>query len=139
VTGEATTEEAVARHLGWPEQAVHRVRAVSIRLVQIAPDRKESDENKNSSVAVLSSSSPTPEDCLIQTDLSLVMQKCIEGIRESRDRIILICRLVHRLELKMLARVMGFSIEGIRQKEIRAKNQMKQCLQSAGWDEYSLK
>jgi len=138
-TGEPVTSEAIARHLGWPVETVHKALSVRLSFVRVISEREKTDDNALSKDEIPTDPSPSPEDCVMKADLAKMMQLCLEGITDCRDRVILICRLVHRLELKMLARVMGFSIEGIRQKEIRAKDQMKQCLESRGWSKDSLK
>jgi RNA polymerase sigma factor (sigma-70 family) len=132
-SGGSATAEAIAHRLGWTVENVYKAQAVRLRLVQADPDQKDSERGKSPPGEILSDPSQAPEKSLLKDDLARAIEECLQRIINRFDRIILLCRLIHHLELKMLARVMKLSIEGVRQKEIRAKNQVKQCLESDGW------
>ncbi len=135
-SGQESNIEAVASYLGWPVEAVEKADAVKLSLVGTEDGSQKDDEIPNG--VILKDNAPNPEEHILRKDLAVGIQKCLETIKESLDRIILICRMQHALKLKALAQVMGLSIEGVRKKQQRAQTQMKNCLEVKGWSKDSL-
>ncbi len=129
--GGAATDKEIAQRLGWPIETVQKAAAVRLSVVP-AGERTENNEDRPTG-PVLTGTEPNPENALLRAELTTTIQNCLEAIKDRIERMILICRFQHGLELKILAKVMRFSIEGIRQKQLRAQSQMKDCLEAKGW------
>lgn len=74
------------------------------------------------------------EKKVLNRDLSDIIQSCLERLEDVSMRIILIARELKNVKLRQLADQFGWSIEKVRQKQIRAKESMKKCLEKNGWD-----
>lgn len=136
-SGQESNIEAIARHLGWPMEAVVKADAVKLSMVGTDDGSRKDDELPTG--VILKEKGLNPEEHILRKDLAAGIQKCLESIKESLDRIILICRIQHPLKLKALAQVMCLSIEGVRKKQQRAQAQMRNCLEAKGWSKDSLK
>lgn len=136
-SGRESNINSIARHLGWSVEAVTKANAIKLSVVGTDEGSHKDDELPGG--VILKENALNPEDQLLRKDLADGIQKCLETIIETLDRIILICRMQHSLKLKALAQVMGLSIEGVRKKQQRAQDQMKNCLKAKGWSKNSLK
>jgi len=135
-SGQESHINSIARHLGWPVEAVKKAEAVKLSVINT--DESHRQEDGIPIGIVLIDKDLNPEEQVLRNDLAVIIQKCLETIKEKLDRIILISRIQHSLKLKVLAQSMRLSIEGVRKKENRAKEQMKKCLEAKGWSKDSL-
>ena len=75
-----------------------------------------------------------PEDQVLKKDLARVMKKCLEGLADAAEKMILVARTLESVTLRQLAEQFSCSIEKIRQTEIRAKSRMRTCLEKHDWN-----
>lgn len=121
----------LAEALEWAEDKVHRVEQYVSPVMSVDADpggRGElpshlSDRNGGDG-----------EKKVLNQDLSDSIQFCLERLEDVSMRIILIAREIKNVTLKQLAGQFGWSLEKVRQKQIRAKERMKKCLEKNGWD-----
>lgn len=135
-SGQACDTESLARHLEWPVEVVQKAGMPLLSVVS----RDDSGRHKDAWPAgcIIRDNGKTPEEQVLQKDLAAAVQQCLDAIKDHLDRMILISRLQHALKLKTLAQHLKLSIEGVRKKEQRAKEQMKHCLGARGWSNHRI-
>ncbi len=119
--------DAIASELGWSNKEVLKTETFSISLVSVNEDR----ENNN---LIQLKSEKTLESEILNKDLAIIIQKCMELIDDASDRLVFVARDLEDMTLKQVGIRFGFSIEKARQKHIRAKESMKSCLEKNDWD-----
>ena len=113
-------------HLGWDEAEIHRIEATLVSV-------QSADHNPMVAIARDGDARAGQEKEVLNKDLGRVMQKCLDGLEQAAERMILVARQIQGTKLKVLAERFGCAIETIRQREIRAKKKMKDCLKKHGW------
>lgn len=131
--GQEATPEQVAGRLGWPVEAVKKAESVSLCIVSTSED--PDPDTGGAGGTNLAAKDALPDKNLFREDLAAVMEKCLHTMLNRIERMVLVCRVQHGVGLKVLAKVMGFSMEGIRQKQIRAQNRVKECLEKHGYSD----
>ena len=74
----------------------------------------------------------------MKKELTVVVQGCLEGMRSTRDRLILVARIVQGRTLRQLADSFACSLETVRLRQQQAIVAMQRCLEKQGWDGESL-
>jgi RNA polymerase sigma factor for flagellar operon FliA len=131
--GRQADASALAQHLGWTLEDVHQVHklAVGVTSVDNTDVRKQHDDN--ASRRELASSHSNPEKMTLQKELLKIVGKCLQSLRDPKERLILAGRLLEGLTLKQLATPFGWSVENVRLRQKRALAHMKSCLERHGW------
>ncbi len=116
----------VSKTLGWDENQVFEAESLSASVVS-------ADQTTEKGHLVVLPDPGDSEQSLLNKDLARALQWCLEQIDEETDRLIFIAREQQGMTLKQLAERFKFSIETARQKNISAKESMKQCMKKNGW------
>ncbi|MCG8683756.1 MAG: sigma-70 family RNA polymerase sigma factor [Desulfobacterales bacterium] len=112
--------------LGWDEDQLLQVERLLVSV-------QSTDQNPLLSLTRDKDSREDQEKKVMEKDLSRVMQKCLDGLENQKERLILVARQLKNMKLRQLAEKFNCAIETVRQKEISAKAQMKDCLKKHGW------
>ncbi len=120
-------EDALACELGWSAEEILKTETLLTSVVSV-------DERPENGNLIQLEPEKTPESEILNKDLALIIQKCMELIDDDSDRLIFIARELGDMTLKEVGFLFGFSIEKARQKHIKAKKSMKSCLEKNGWD-----
>ncbi len=136
-SGEEPDDLMVADRLGWPVTQVHRVRRLKLQMVSLTAAGNDSQDNA-AGEDDLPSGRPGPEELLMKKELTVVVQGCLERMRSTRDRLILVARIVQGQTLRQLADSFACSLETVRLRQQQAVVAMKRCLEKQGWDGESL-
>lgn len=134
ISGEAS-EERLAEHLDWSVSQVREVAQLQVGVAQLIPEGQ--DERALIERDIIASNTE-PEAEVLKQELALVVQRCLQKLQPSRDRLILIGRILHDRKLRELADCMKCSMETIRLRQQQAMASMRRCLESSGWDGDSL-
>jgi RNA polymerase sigma factor for flagellar operon FliA len=119
--------DAIASELGWSDREVLKTESLSTATLSV-------DEDQENSNLIQLKSGKTLESEILNKDLAIIIQKCMELINDASDRLVFVARDLEDMTLKQVGSRFGFSIEKTRQKHIRAKESMKSCLKKNGWD-----
>ncbi len=137
-SGMRTGAGALAEKLGWAVEQVRQVEAMQAKVVSISRGNSEGDNSDEAQDFDLVASGAGPELQSMKKELGQVVQQCLEGIKDARDRFILVSRVFEESKLKELAVGLGCTIETVRLRQLKALDSMKRCLSSHGWDEDSV-
>ncbi len=118
--------QALKDLLDWEEKEIHKVEGLLVTV-------QSSDHNPMLSLARDKNGKPAQEKQILNKDLGQVMQKCLDGLESAAERMILVARQMRGVKLRQLAEKFDCAIETVRQREISAKNSMKDCLKKHGW------
>lgn len=133
------SDQALAHQLGWSVEQVQQVAAMQTSLVSLSTPAGQGGEAETGEPdRDLPASTPGPEEKALKRELAAVVQDCLEKIKSSRDRLILIGRVFHERKLRELAEKLDCTVETVRLRQLKAMESMKRCLASHGWDEHSL-
>ncbi len=124
--GEKSDIDTLKSVLGWDEQEIRIVEGLLVTV-------QSADQNPMLALARDNKAKPTQEKQILNKDLGRVMQKCLDGLESAAERMILVARQLRGVKLRQLAEKFDCAIETIRQREISAKNSMKDCLKKHGW------
>lgn len=120
-------QDALACELGWSTEEILKTETLSTSVVSV------DEESENCNVIQLTPKK-TLESEILNKELALIIQKCMELIDDDSDRLVFIARELEDMTLKEIGSRFDFSIEKARQKNIKAKKSMKSCLEKNGWD-----
>lgn len=117
----------LADQLGWDEKTVIKVETqtapvASIDEIPAYREMASADPHANA------------ENNLLAGDLVKIIQHCLETLHDVNLRLILIARELKGMKLRQVAEQFGWSIEKVRQHQIKAREKMKKCLKKNGWD-----
>ncbi len=133
------TDQALARQLDWPVDEVRRVAALQTRVVSLAGQQPGSgDVREQLTERDLPSTDQGPEAGVMRKELKTIVRGCLEKIRSTRDRMILIGRVLHDRTLRELAEGLNCSLETVRLRQQQAEQSMRRCLENHGWEAESL-
>ncbi len=124
--GKTPDLQALKDLLGWEEKQIHQVEGLLVTV-------QSADHNPMLSLARDKNGKPAQEKQILNKDLGRVMQKCLDGLESAAERMILVARQMRGVKLRKLAEKFNCAIETVRQREISAKNSMKDCLKKHGW------
>lgn len=136
-SGNTADPETLAKKLGWVVEKVHDVLALTPSVESInTTGGKEDDEYRS---VILSGQEPGPETAALKNELADLVNKCLESLPSSNDRLVLVARILEGLTLREVADTLGCSKENVRQLQIKAVKQMKRCIKRHGWNFKELK
>ncbi len=125
------TTATMAQHLGW-----------SLAKVDMVMQRVFSYDSINTTGARdkgLQTSRPSPEDVAANQEITILLQQCLADLADT-ERLIVTCRFAiasqnqqtEKQTLQQLADKLERTAENIRQRQQKALNQLKTCLESHG-------
>ncbi len=129
-SGRETTDEEVAAHLDWQLEQVQKTDALQPFVQSL--DKKHNEDGV-SELDVLPDRSPQPVDRVMEKEVARLIDVCLKNLPASDDRLILLARMQQEIKLKQLAIQFGCTPQAIHQREKRALEKMKECLQGKGW------
>ena len=133
--GDLVSTHNLAKKLGWSTDEVEEIRTLIPSVVTIT-EESNSDEEGNSPdevVLVDRNEESDPQTSLLRRELSQLVEHCLQTLPETRDRFIIKARKLEDVTLRELAASFNCSIESIRKREKLALIQLRECLQSKGW------
>lgn len=136
--GKRADDDALAEKLGWAVEQVRQVEAMQAKVVSISRGKSEGDSADESQELDVPASGAGPELQSMKKELGQVVQQCLDAIKDTRDRFILVSRVFEESKLKELAVGLGCTMETVRLRQLKALESMKRCLSSHGWDEDSV-
>jgi RNA polymerase sigma factor for flagellar operon FliA len=126
--GQDPSDDTLARHLGWTLSQVLQAQSLLVHV-------QSSDETPMlTRLPARQIGHPDPEDQVLKKDLARVMKKCLDGLADAAEKMVLVARNLESVTLRQLAEQFSCSIEKIRQTEIRAKSRMRTCLEKHDWN-----
>lgn len=128
--GERATSRKLAARLGWTPNEVDRVRQLRTASLPFVDERDPEGDNPQG--VELRSSADTEEE-IHALQLKAALDACIEALAPPEDKLVLCARVFREEALRELAKFLGCSIERVRQREARAKQRLRECLEAAGW------
>ncbi len=128
------SEHGLAELLGW---SVQEVRKVSRQMIYMVP-AKESLENEERGYwqdpgEIIVEKDVDAEHRVIFRQLGKAVGQCLKELPSDEYRLILIGRVVENLNLKELARVLDCSNQTVANRQQKAQELMKNCLEKKGW------
>lgn len=137
--GRGASDLMLAENLGWTLAQVQQVAAMQSKVVSIASGGHTQEENSGEAEdKELPAAGSGPERLALKKELTRVVQQCLERIKDTRDRLILVSRVFEERKLRELADGLDCTMETVRLRQIKAMESMKRCLSSHGWDEDSV-
>ncbi len=134
----ATTKDIVAK-LGWDQKKVQQVASIRTTVVSISSGRRGNGEEEGiEGDRDFACREDGPEKTALRRELAKLFAQCLEGIGDSRDRLILVARLLHDRTLQDLAEYFDCTAESIRQRQKKALDSIRSCFEKNGWDKYSI-
>lgn len=134
--GVSVCTQSMASKLGWSQADVEETLALIPAVVTIAEDDSRYDNGGNFRDEVVladKSADCDPQDNLLQKELALLVEHCLQKLPEIQDRLIVKARKLEDITLRELAESFKCSIESIRKREKVALTQLRECLQRNGW------
>ena len=131
--GYRSDPQSLARRLGWSVEQVHQVLNLSVGVVSLNGEKHQKDRDHRRTPQQLVGSQESPEQMTLQKELLEVVSKCLQSIRDPKERLILMGRFLEGLTLKQLAAPLGWSIENVRLRQKKALAHMRSCLKRHGW------
>lgn len=123
--GKAPDPDLLLPLLGWDADQLLEAESLLVSV--------QSSDHRLGPVREPVSTRPDQEDRVLNKDLGRIMAKCLDGLDNPMERMILVARQLKGMTLKRLAEKCGCAMETVRQKELNAKAAMKECLQRHGW------
>ena len=144
-SGREFIPEELARELEWDVDKLQKVEKLSLKVISIDTGNTAQTNNEVllSEIAVSKQSdiknsslekTECPESDLLNKELSNIIQKCLEALKNPEERLVLVSRILKGMKLKQVAIILSCSIESVRQKQVHAQENMKTCLAENGWD-----
>ena len=130
-SGLQASDEELAADLEWEVDEVRRTGALTPYVRSLD---KEIDDDGYSGYDMLADRRPQPQDRIPDREISTLIEICLKNLPSSEERLILMARMQRDIKLKHLARQFGCTPQAVHQREKRALERMKNCLQSHGWN-----
>lgn len=133
--GEDLSTQNLAKKLGWSTDKVEEIRLLIPSVVSIAEESNLDDGGNSPDEVVLVDrrEDNDPQASLLRNELSQLVEHCLQTLPETRDRLIIKARKLEDVTLRELAASFNCSIESVRKREKLALIQLRECLQSKGW------
>ena len=126
----------LAEKLGWSTDEVDQTLALIPSLVTIAEENSQNNDGGDFTDGVVladRSEECDPQTNLLKSELSQLVEHCLQTLPEVRDRLIVKARKLEDVTLRELAASFNCSIESVRKREKMALVQLRECLQRNGW------
>jgi RNA polymerase sigma factor FliA len=132
--GQQVDDKKLADILSW---SVEEVRNVSKHSVHVVPamesGEKESEGSREYWGEIIADKSPSAENMVIINELAACVQECLENLPSDEYRIVLLGRVIEELNLRELADVLNCSNQTVANRQEKARELMKNCLEKKGW------
>ncbi len=135
--GEAVTEEAIAREVGWEVTEVRRLDAHSRRVYAVSLDEMAttaSGETVRLGDIISDETSPDPLELVTEEDNRHLLVKAIESLNE-KDRLVLSLYYQKGLTLREIGEILEVSESRVCQLHARAINKLRKKLKELFWEE----
>ncbi len=133
LAGRKINANSLADALEWTVHEVHNIENLSPSLVSVDDSAGQTEYGDGYRGEILTASGPDPENAALKNELANLVNLCLEGLIPPHDRLILVGRILEGLKLKDLAETLSCSMENVRQRQKRAEEKMKTCMESHGW------
>lgn len=133
-TGNKGRPEALAEKLGWSLEEIHDVSEKSVTFLSVQDDFRTTDNEFGFTGVTLTDERPSPEAKVMHKEMARLINKCLEALPSPEERLIIVSRVLEGLKLKELARVLGCSLENVRQRQKHVEKLLKICMEQLGWD-----
>ncbi len=131
--GEDTSPERVASFLGWAIEDVHRVEALQPKVNSLDQTLSSDGEDSNSLHDILPGKAKQPLDTVLEKEIAKLIDLCLENLPSDDDRLLLHARMREDKKLKHLALLFDCTAQAVHQRQKKALERMKKCLESNGW------
>jgi RNA polymerase sigma factor FliA len=132
--GQQADDKNVADKLGWSIEEVRNVLKHSVHVVPVMESvEKESDGSRGYWGEIIADKSLSAENMVIINELAACVQKCLENLPSDEYRIVLLGRVIEELNLRELADVLNCSNQTVANRQEKARELMKNCLEKNGW------
>lgn len=132
-SGERPAPAALATRLGWSTGKVARVEREAPRMGSFTGGGGSEDGEGSATVVYgLFTEEPAPEQSHLRRELAAGVQACLDRL-DPTDRLVVLGRKLEDLRLRDLAKLLGCTIERVRQREARALSRLRECLEARGW------
>jgi RNA polymerase sigma factor FliA len=127
-------DKILADKLGWTEDGVRNVSKQSVHVVTAMESvEKQLDGYQKFWGEIISDNSPSAENIVLVNELAACVQECLKKLPSDEYRIVLIGRVVENLNLRELADVLNCSNQTVANRQEKAQELMKICLEKKGW------
>jgi RNA polymerase sigma factor FliA len=133
--GQKADDKILGDKLGWTAEEVRSVSRHSVHVVPVMENvEKETDGSREYWGEIITDKSPSAENMLLINELAACVQECLENLPSDEYRIVLLGRVVEDLNLRELADVLNCSNQTVANRQERAQDLMKNCLEKKGWN-----
>lgn len=132
--GQQANDKILADKLGWTAEELGNIAKQSVHVVPAMENvEKETVGNREYWGEVIADNSPSPEKMVLVNELAAIVQECLKNLPSDEYRIVLIGRVVEELNLRELADVLNCSNQTVANRQEKAQELMKICLEKKGW------
>lgn len=132
--GQQVNDKNLAEKLGWSTEEVRKVSRQAVHVVHVTErPEKDTDTFWQGRGEILADQSPSAENLVVINELVAWVQKCLEKLPSDEYRIVLLGRVVEELNLRELSEVLCCSIQTVANRQEKAQQLMKICLEKKGW------
>lgn len=132
--GQQANDKILADNLGWTAEELSNITKQSVHVVPAMENvEKETVGNREYWGEVIADNSPSPEKMVLVNELAAIVQECLKNLPSDEYRIVLLGRVVEELNLKELADVLNCSNQTVANRQEKAQELMKICLEKKGW------
>jgi len=132
--GQQANDEILADKLGWTLEEVGNVSKHSVRVVPVMDSiEKDTDGSRQYWGEIIADKSPSAENMVLINELAACVQECLKNLPSDEYRIVLLGRIVEELNLRELADVLNCSNQTVANRQEKAQELMKICLEKNGW------
>lgn len=132
--GQPVDDQILADKLGWTAEEVGNVSKHFVHVVPIVENiDREMDGSHEYKSEILADNSPSAENRVLINELADCVQDCLKNLPSDEYRIVLLGRVVEDLNLRDLAEVLNCSNQTVANRQVKAMELMKICLEKKGW------
>ena len=132
--GQPLDDQLLAEKLGWSLEEVGNISKHSVHVVPALENvAKETDSSWEYPGEILTDRSPSAENMVLINELVDSVQECLKNLPSDEYRIVLLGRVVEELNLRELAEVLNCSNQTVANRQEKAQELMKICLEKKGW------
>jgi RNA polymerase sigma factor FliA len=132
--GEHADDKILADWLGWTVEEVRNVSKQSVHVIPAMESvEKDSDGYRQYWGEVVSDNNLSAENQVLIKELAACVQECLTNLPSDEYRIVLLGRVVEDLNLRELADVLNCSNQTVANRQKKAQELMKICLEKKGW------
>ncbi len=133
--GQSADDNIVSKKLGWTLEEVRNISKQSVHVVPVMESvEKETGGSREYWGEIISDKTPSAENLVLTNELAACVQECLEKLPSDEYRIVLLGRVVEDLNLRELAEVLNCSNQTVANRQEKAQELMKTCLEKKGWN-----